>query len=300
MSNLSQFFGGSETSIPIEVCLIGGGGGGGCDSTSSPGGGAGQFRYLLINVYKGLQYDVTIGSGGSGGDVGHSPNPPSNGSPTYFGTYFADGGNGYGQPKTFGSTAGAEPGLTPSATILASIQTTDGLSLQNSGNTGFSGNEYDVVTFDPDGPIGGGGGGAGGPQPVVRVGSQFSGTSGNGHLGISLSIIGYPTLRVAGGGGGAGSSTNDSSRGYGVDGGGGGGSRNNPAGNGTANTGGGGGGGHTSYTAFPGGGDGGSGLVIVRYPDIYPAATVNNNATTPAQSGFRVYRWNNSGSITFN
>jgi hypothetical protein len=300
MSNLSQFFGSGGGTIPIEVCLIGGGGGGGCDSTYSPGGGAGQFRYLLINVNKGVQYDITIGLGGSGGDVNHSPNPPSNGSPTYFGAYFADGGNGYGRPKTFGSTAGVAPGSTPSTTILASIQTTDGLSLQNSGNAGFFGTEYDVVTFNPDGPIGGGGGGAGGPQPVVRVGSQFSGTSGNGHLGISLSIIGYPTLRVCGGGGGGGGSTNQSVRGSAVDGGGDGGSSLNPARSGDANTGGGGGGGHTSYTAFPGGGDGGSGLVIVRYPNIYPEATVNNNFTTPAQSGFRVYRWNNSGSITFN
>jgi hypothetical protein len=308
MSTLSQFFGnrGSSEIVPIEVCLIGGGGGGGCDTTNSPGGGAGQVRYLLLNVNKGIQYDIIIGAGGRGGSVNHEPNTPLNGEPTYFGSYFADGGNGYGQPTTFGSTAGALPGVTPPSVVFNSSQSADGFSLQRSGNVGFFGTEYEVSTSDPDGPIGGGGGGAGGPSPIKKLldFNEFQGTSGDGHLGINLSFIGYPTLRVAGGGGGAGSSTNNSSRGSGVDGGGSGGSRNNPAGNGTANTGGGGGGGNRS-TTYPvpsllGGGKGGSGLVIIRYPDDYPAATVNNNATTPAQSGFRVYRWNASGSIIFN
>lgn len=46
--------------------------------------------------------------------------------------------------------------------------------------------------------------------------------------------------------------------------------------------------------------NGGSGVVFIRYPTEYPAASsVSGNASTPSQSGYHVYRFNGDGSITF-
>ena len=45
---------------------------------------------------------------------------------------------------------------------------------------------------------------------------------------------------------------------------------------------------------------GGSGVVFIRYPTQYPAASsVSGNISTPAQSGYHVYRFNGDGSIVF-
>jgi hypothetical protein len=65
---------------------------------------------------------------------------------------------------------------------------------------------------------------------------------------------------------------------------------------GTANTGGGAGGSIGGVTA----GTGGSGIVILRFPtsNILPASTTGSpSLTTP--SGYNVYTWTSSGSITF-
>jgi hypothetical protein len=48
------------------------------------------------------------------------------------------------------------------------------------------------------------------------------------------------------------------------------------------------------------GGNGGSGVVIVRYADTYAAATTTTGSpTVTVGSGYRVYKWTSSGSITF-
>jgi hypothetical protein len=71
-------------------------------------------------------------------------------------------------------------------------------------------------------------------------------------------------------------------------------------GSGTANTGNGGNG--SSSTTASGtytGGTGGSGIVIVAYPDSYAAPTsVTGTFTQPTRTGYRVYRFTGSGSIT--
>ena len=71
------------------------------------------------------------------------------------------------------------------------------------------------------------------------------------------------------------------------------------SGSGTTNTGGGGGGGGWSGSSGAGGA-GGSGIVIVRYPDSYVAATsTTGSPTITVAGGYRVYKWTASGSITF-
>jgi hypothetical protein len=45
---------------------------------------------------------------------------------------------------------------------------------------------------------------------------------------------------------------------------------------------------------------GGSGIVIIRYADAYPAATsTTGSPTVTVAGGYRVYNWTSSGSITF-
>jgi hypothetical protein len=69
------------------------------------------------------------------------------------------------------------------------------------------------------------------------------------------------------------------------------------------NTGGGGGGaGSTGGTGSNqlGGGAGGSGIVIIRYPTSFIAATsTTGSPTITVAGGYRVYKFNGSGSITF-
>jgi hypothetical protein len=47
------------------------------------------------------------------------------------------------------------------------------------------------------------------------------------------------------------------------------------------------------------GGAGGSGVVIIRYLDAYPAASTTGSPTVTVSGGFREYRFTGSGSITF-
>jgi hypothetical protein len=64
---------------------------------------------------------------------------------------------------------------------------------------------------------------------------------------------------------------------------------------GAVNSGGGGGGGAGNVA----GQAGGSGVVILRYPDTFPAATTTGTVTVTAITGFRVYTFTSSGTITF-
>jgi hypothetical protein len=48
------------------------------------------------------------------------------------------------------------------------------------------------------------------------------------------------------------------------------------------------------------GGSGGSGIVIIRYADSFPAASsTTGSPTVTVAGGFRVYTFTSSGSITF-
>jgi hypothetical protein len=70
-----------------------------------------------------------------------------------------------------------------------------------------------------------------------------------------------------------------------------------------ANTGGGGGGGRWADSPYTGkGGNGGSGIVIIRYPANFdpPASlTGTDGVQSGIANGYRVYVWTNSGTITF-
>jgi hypothetical protein len=48
------------------------------------------------------------------------------------------------------------------------------------------------------------------------------------------------------------------------------------------------------------GGNGGSGVVIIRYLNSFaPATSTTGSPTITCSGGYRIYRWTGSGSITF-
>jgi hypothetical protein len=102
-----------------------------------------------------------------------------------------------------------------------------------------------------------------------------------------------------GGGGGAGYGTGTSTGGAGGLGGGGKGSGTTGGNNvaGTVNTGGGGGG--DRYATDTVNRYGGSGVVIIRYSDLYDDAAVVGSPVKTAYTGYKVYTFNATGSIAF-
>jgi len=134
-----------------------------------------------------------------------------------------------------------------------------------------------------DGEASPGGGGAGGPSYNIDGGPGLPSS-------ISGSVVYY-------GGGGGGGRRNGSPRPEGGVGGGGAGS---DAGSitavaGSSNTGGGGGGGATTGGNAA---NGGSGVVIIAYPDFYPALTSITNGlaySQPSRTGYRVYSFYGAG-----
>jgi hypothetical protein len=44
---------------------------------------------------------------------------------------------------------------------------------------------------------------------------------------------------------------------------------------------------------------GGSGIAVVRYPDVYAEATTTGSPTYTVSGGYRIYTFTGSGTITF-
>ena len=244
-----------------EVLMVAGGGGGSGNAQTGDGvggGGAGGVLTQFLTLNAGTTYTTIVGAGGSGGSAGN--NNGSQGSSSQLGSLTSAVGGGYGgKDETVGGSGGSGGG---GGRPQAGGTATSGQG--NIGGTGGGGGLY----------IGGGGGGAGG------VGS--SGTTGNGGNGTSsystwLSATGTGVSGfIAGGGGGGEYFSNSPGRRQGGAGGGGAGGfgvtfSGTPGSGtaGTANTGsGGGGGGSGEAGGSTTGGAGGSGLVIIRYPNI--------------------------------
>ena len=234
-----------------DVLIVAGGGGGG--HWFGGGGGAGGVVYETnINLHG--QYILKVGKGGSGAvDAGDSASRVgTNGNSSEFNSIIAIGGGGGGAETVSASDGGSGGGAG------YKDANTQGIALQTGdnafGNSGSSGN-------NKSGPTGlrhnGGGGGAG---------SEGFGSDGqsapHGGDGMLFNITGHDNY-YAGGGGGA--NANWDGHGYNAIGNGGsgiggnGGAKNVASGNGQTHTGSGGGGGNNTK-----GGDGGSGIVIIR------------------------------------
>ena len=285
----------------LEYLVVAGGGGGGGESAQSGGGGGGGFRTNLTgHPVKAADYTaevgtytVTVGAGGLGGNGPASPG----------GKFGLQGGNSefFPTPVSYPSTkrvrsvgGGGGMGYTSSPVPQMNGGSGGGSICSPSPYAGGTGN-----TTDPNHPqvqgyaggdctpsyvspyAGGGGGGAG------RVGAPDNPstplTRSTGGYGLQCLIAGSPdnpqpvgaddgpgsgaaaTGYFSGGGGGGSYGAGGAAGGYG--GGADGGGTNIPSNNGphAAATTGGGGGGSAYITAYGHGGNGGSGVVVVRY-----------------------------------
>ena len=243
----------------IEYLIIAGGGAGGNREEYSyyTAGGGGAGGYLESNSFtvSVSNYSIVIGAGGSAS--GTASTDGGNGSNTTFGSIAAIGGGGGGGNNI--GTALSNGGSTGGAAMQAG---TVGVPTTGQGNAGGAHNASEPKHA-------GGGGGAGG------VGQDGDGTSaGDGGIGKYSSITGTSIGRAGGGGGGGGyyGTTDIEPPGSASEGGGAGGTSGGSGSTGTSgtsgtiNTGGGGGAGPSvgaSTSSSPG--NGGSGVVIIRY-----------------------------------
>ena len=264
------------SNVNVEVLVVAGGGGGGTNMGGGGGGGGvlyQQFYPLTANS----PVSVSVGIGGSGAPAGvdgsHPSVPGTNGDNSTFGTLTAIGGGAGGlSPNTMGNANGVAGGSGGGASgynndAVAAGTHTGGAGTSGQGYRGGNqGNAY----------YSGGGGGAGGPgadgnnkaSGGIGFYSNILGTGyywGGGGGGAGYNITGGDGGLGGGGGGGAGITFGGPGFNNGNPGGGGciGCQANVPGGDGGANTGGGGGGG-SHYWSTNKGGDGGSGIVIVK------------------------------------
>ena len=243
----------------VDYLVVGGGGGGGYGQYRGGGGGAGGYYTNMGGSGQSISaqaYAVVVGSGGSGGNGSVAGSSGGNGSASSIFGFSANGGGGGGGgtasliPPNSGGSGGGGAG----SNGALSGRTSGGAGTAGQGNTGGQGGMTGAT-----GRGAGGGGGAG------SVGSNSAesanGPGGAGGTGLSNSISGSSLFYAGGGGGGGGVAA--SSGGTAVGGSGVGGNGTGSSGtNGMDGRGGGGGG--AGFGAISG--NGGSGVVIVRYP----------------------------------
>ena len=265
----------------VDYLVVAGGGSG---AGGAGGGGGGGYRTATgFSITPGTPITVTVGAGGTRSTSGWDQ-PGTSGGSSAFGTIVsAGGGHGGSGSRAAGSGgSGGGGGWGAGSTFPANLIPGGTASPSGQGNAGGTGGTYGGVF--PSG--GGGGAGAPGQSAITNT------TSGNGGDGLQSSISGTATY-YAGGGAGA---NNNGAGGTGGLGGGGNGGGDGTGQAGTQNTGGGGGGGNFSTSGYIGG----SGIVIIRYPDVYAAATTTTGSpTVTVEGGYRIYKWTSSGSITF-
>ena len=264
----------STTSWAVDALIIAGGGSGGGFAISG-GGGAGGFLTATVFGVATASYTVTIGAGGAFAPNSTPGNPGTN---SVLGSNIAITGGAGGRPGLPGQDGGSGGGGGGSGGA-------GGAGTVGPPRQGYNG--ASITTFAYAG--GGGGGGGVGVEKVGGIGA--------------ISNITGSAVFYAGGGGGGGYSTY-AAAGAGGEGGGGAGSVAG-GGAGTPNTGGGGGGGgrNVGSDIFASGGAGGSGIVIIAYPDTNPPLTSITAGLTynqPTRPGFRVYRFTaGTGIITW-
>ncbi|NBV29090.1 hypothetical protein EBS02_08780 [bacterium] len=267
----------------VEYLVVGGGGGGGLggDNVTYQAGGGGGGAGGLLSTHPDVPaplrqtavpisgpfpapFTITIGAGGAGGVQGAKGGQQGTASSIAFPSPVSTtgGGGGSGNPspapqRNGGSGGGGEGAYSPAPQNSAGTATSG---QGNAGGAGSTGPE----SPNPDARYGGGGGGAGG---VGTPGVQPNPTRGVGGVGLNISITGTSTGYAGGGSAGAYNvAVSGSNPAPPIGGGGTGGLLNTPGGNATYSTGGGGGSANsvsnsTSYYA----GNGGSGIVVVRY-----------------------------------
>ena len=261
----------------LEYLVVAGGGGGG--SLGGGGGAGGLLTGNVINLSE-TTYTITVGSGGSGA-VDHPVRGTNGANSSIVGVISTLGGGAGGSwSLSAGQSGGSGGGAAGTTTSHVGGSGTEGPPRQ-----GFAGG-------NASGSSVAGGGGAGAAALNTTSGS------GSGGIGIENSITG--TSIYYAGGGGAGAWQGAYAAGSGGLGGGATSTAWNGAQSGTNNTGGGGsGGGFNGSSIFAPGGDGGSGVVIIRYDNRFSEAlTTTGSPTVTTSGGYRIYKFTSSGTIT--
>lgn len=275
-----------DDATTADVLAVAGGGGGGAWAGAG-GGGGGMVELSGTTLTAGAVVPVTVGVGGRGAVKSASGFVAgTNGGDSSFGIAAVATGGGVGASWTSQAAGGGGSGGGGSRTAGDTYDGADGLAGQGSGG----GDAFADVQPHPAG----GGGGAGGPGQS----GQSATVSGSGGPGRSSSITGAAVLYAGGGGGGSHGdwtsdpdpNTLDAAGTPGAGGTGGGGAGAGPVattgtvrgGDGTAGLGGGGGGagnncGVPCQTST--GGDGGSGVIVIRLIGVLasgpaPAVTI--------------------------
>jgi len=248
----------------IEVLIQAGGGGGGAGRHGG-GGGAGGNVYRSVEVSPGT-YNVTVGSAGSG-------MPPY---PGYSGSNYSSPGTRGGNSSVFGITAnggGARNNFAPGGCGAGG---SDHGGAGGTGNQGFPGgagaNAYSPTNVSETPFTGGGGGGIGAVGETPPGPSNVPGKGGKGKTVAEAAPGWEPTPSNGvpfgdgfGGGGSAGGAVRGQSTrpsiGYGA-----GAAPTNSGSSASAYSGSGGGGGRFIDGTNYGGGNGGSGFVVIRWP----------------------------------
>lgn len=259
--------------VLCELLIVGGGGSSSTPDVNSTtgGGGGGQVKFFYnIEVPKGVSQTITVGAGGNSSNFGAitagagyngaSSSAAAGGS----GGIKTDRGGGGGGSLYPSNNKRAE-GKGGGATYIEELTNVQSL---DSVYSRFVSGGYDGVAAVVNG-YSGAGGGAG--ENAIDTGNTPTG--GAGYIsGITNTITEYGK----GGSGLKSTSSNDASPGA------------INTGNGASGAG---------YSGL--GASGGSGIVIVAYPNTYAAPTlITGTYTSPTRSGFRVYSFTGSGSIT--
>jgi len=272
-----------STSAPVDYLIVAGGGGGG-----RGGGGAGGY-VSNSSVFSPGTYTITVGSGGIGGIAYFNENNvgrfPTNGGNSSINNIVAIGG---GKGGGGGLTTSAEysrnggSGGSGGGAVGGNPVATGGSGTAGQGNAGLDGSSNALSA------PGGGAGGVG-----TRNTTTTTSTGGPGKQWLNGQFY-------AGGGGGGGSPSGSStSLAGGIGGGGAGGyssSGPNTIGQNGTNGLGGGGGGAAPVTSWQGG-NGGSGVVIIRYAGTQKLAHINGG-TVSVSDGYVYHTFTSSGTFT--
>jgi len=264
--------GNSKGSNTVQALVVAGGGSG--TANGGAGGGAGGLRNLACQPVTATGFPVTVGAGATGGPPVKSCGGSDSvyaGTTTITSAGGGSGGEAGGQPEVKrngddGGSGGGGGGNGGNATTGGTGNTPPVSPPQ-----GFPGGSNPPQPNFNAGTGGGGATGAGAAPPAPGTPGSIGGTGGDGAdvtPSFPAPLGGSPAGFYAGGGGGGGNDDGpgNSSQTPNAPGGGGrgGGGPGGVAGeNGTANTGGGGGGQPTN--GGPGSGNGGSGIVIIKY-----------------------------------
>lgn len=242
----------ANRNLEVDYLVVAGGGGGG--GNASGGGGAGGLLTGSTGITP-QNYSILVGAGGAGG-LG-SASPGADGGQSFAIGLASIGGGGGGSISVDQAVASGRAGGSGGGGGTGYNGQVQGLGGAGTTGQGFAGGSGEPTsTTNVENIAGGAGGGS-----SSAGGSSTVAVAGNGGLGTVSSISGS-ALAYAGGGGGGTRSGTIGTGGSGV--GGNGGSSTIAAQNGMTNRGGGGGGGRNStINVFAG--NGGSGVVIIRY-----------------------------------